>query len=217
MTARLSLTENAYFYTTWMMAGIFLIIAPAVSQSLFAEGAHSPHELLMKARSALGFIGAILAPCVVGVFAVGGILLSALGPAYAHHGIGLLRIVLLASIPDAIINVYVAVLRVRGRLVAAAGLSVVMGIGTVALSWVLLPVLGIDAVGWAFLAMQLCGCAFAILDLLRSSTLARAAASPGLGGTVGSASSRPRTVFFIFVFFFFFVLLFIFIFFYFFF
>jgi len=179
VTARLSLTENAYFYTTWMMAGIFLIIAPAVSQSLFAEGAHSPHELLVKARSALGFIGAILVPCVAGVFALGGILLSVLGPAYEHHGIGLLRIVLLASIPDAVINVYVAVLRVRGRLVVAAGLSVSMGVGIVALSWVLLPMLGIDAVGWAFLAVQLCGCIFALLDLRRSSTLARKAASPG--------------------------------------
>ena len=78
---------------------------------------------------------------------------------------------LLSSIPDAVVNVYIAVLRVRNRLVAAAGLSVFMGIGIVVLSWALLPVLGINAVGWAFLAMQLCGCAFVVLDLLRSARL----------------------------------------------
>lgn len=179
VTARLSSSSNAYFYTTWMTAGIFLIISPAVSQSLFAEGAHSPHELVVKARSALGIIGALLAPCVVGVFVMGGTILSAFGPAYEHHAIGMLRIVLLASIPDAVSNVYVAVLRVRGRLGAAAGLNVGMGIGIVALSWALLPVLGINAVGWAFLAMQLCGCVFVGLDLLRSSTTrARVVESP---------------------------------------
>jgi O-antigen/teichoic acid export membrane protein len=176
VTARLSLTENAYFYTTWMLGGIFLIIAPAVSQSLFAEGVHNPEELHLKARSALGFIALILTPFVVGVFAMGGILLSAFGSAYEHHAIGLLRIVLLASIPDAIMNVYISVLRVQGRLITAAGLSLGIGLGIVALSWTLLPVLGINAVGWAFLAMQTCGCIFMVLDLLRSSSLARAAA-----------------------------------------
>ena len=176
VTARLSLTENAYFYTTWMLGGIFLIIAPAVSQSLFAEGVHNPHELHTKARLAMGFIAAMLAPFVVAVFAMGGILLSAFGSAYEHHAIGLLRIVLLASIPDAIMNVYISVLRVRGRLTVAAGLSLCIGIGIVALSWVLLPMLGINAVGWAFLAMQMCGCVFMVVDLLRSSTLARTAA-----------------------------------------
>lgn len=179
VTARLSSSDNAYFYTTWMMAGIFLIISPAVSSSLFAEGAHSPHELRAKARAALGILIAMLAPCVLVVFVMGGLMLSAFGPAYEYHATGLLRIVLLASIPDAVTNVYVAVLRVRGRLGVAAGLNLGMGIGTVALSWVLLPVLGINAVGWAFLAMQIGGCAFVALDLLRSSTPARATESAG--------------------------------------
>jgi O-antigen/teichoic acid export membrane protein len=164
VTARLSSSDNAYFYTTWMMAGIFLIISPAVSQSLFAEGAHNPHELLVKARTALTAICAILVPGVVAIYVLGGILLSAFGPAYHHHAIGLLRIVLLAAFPDAITNVYVAVLRVRGRLAAAAGLNLGMGLGIVVLSWALLPALGISAVGWSFLAMQLCGCAFVALD-----------------------------------------------------
>ena len=174
VTARLSSSENAYFYTTWMMAGIFLIIAPAVSQSLFAEGVHNPHELHVKVRSALTFIGTILVPGVVAIFAVGGVMLSAFGATYEHHAVGLLRIVLVASIPDAINNVYVAVLRVRGRLLAAAGLNLGMGIGIVTMSWILLPILGINAVGWSFLAMQLCGCAFVLLDSLRSSMLSRA-------------------------------------------
>jgi O-antigen/teichoic acid export membrane protein len=168
VTARLSPSDNAYFYTTWMMAGIFLITAPAVSQSLFAEGVHNPHELAVKARSALGIIGAILVPGIVAIFVLGGPLLSAFGPAYEQHASTLLRIVLLASIPDAITQVYVAVLRVEQRLRTAAALNLGMGIGTVVLSWLLLPALGIDAVGWCFLVMQLCGCAFVLIDVRRA-------------------------------------------------
>jgi hypothetical protein len=80
--------------------------------------------------------------------------------------------VLLAVFADAVTQVYVSVLRVRGRLVVAAALNLGMAVGTVALSWFLLPVLGINAVGWAFLAMQLGGCAFVVLDLHRQPALA---------------------------------------------
>jgi O-antigen/teichoic acid export membrane protein len=170
VTARLSSTENAYFYTTFMMAGVFMIISPAVSQSLFAEGAHSPLEIFNKARSALGLICLLLAPCILGVFLAGGTLLSVFGPAYEQHAMELLRLVIIASIPDAVTNVYVAVLRVQGRLVAAAILNMAMGIGIVGLSWVFLPRLGISAVGWAFLEMQLCGCVFVVSDILRMSS-----------------------------------------------
>jgi O-antigen/teichoic acid export membrane protein len=165
VTARLSATDNAYFYTTWMMSGIFLIIAPAVSQSLFAEGAHSPHDVLVKARRALTIIAVLIAPCILVILVMGGVLLSAFGPAYEHHSLGLLHVVVLAAIPDVITNIYVAVLRVQGRLRTAAGLNLGMGVGILALSWLFLPMLGISAVGWAWLAMQLSGCAFVVFDL----------------------------------------------------
>ena len=90
-----------------MLAGLFLIVSPALSQSLFAEGRTGPTRWNAMARSAIRIIGAILLPGLVVILAVGGTLLSAFGPAYAHHGVGLLRIAVLASIPDAVTNVYV--------------------------------------------------------------------------------------------------------------
>jgi hypothetical protein len=64
------------------------------------------------------------------------------------------------------------VLRVRGRLARAAGLNLAMAIGTVVLSWALLPALGISAVGWAFLATRLSGCLTVILMSLRRAPVA---------------------------------------------
>ncbi len=170
VTARLTASDNAYFYTTWMTAGIFLIISPALGQSLFAEGAHDSESLNHGARTALGTIGAILVPSIVVLLIAGGWLLSIFGPAYERHGLTLLRIVLFASIPDAITNVYVSVLRVRGRLAVAASLNLIMGLGILGLSWSLLPILGISAVGWAFLGMQTAGVAFVAFDIRRQAT-----------------------------------------------
>jgi O-antigen/teichoic acid export membrane protein len=167
VTARLSVRDNAYFYTTWMLAGLFLVIAPAFSQSLFAEGMHRPEELGALARSAFKTIGAILVPGLVTILVLGGTLLSTFGHAYTDHAVGLLRLAVLASIPDAVTNVYVAVLRVEARLTAAASLNLSIGIGTLVISWFLLPLIGISAVGWAFLAMQLCGCVYVAIDWRR--------------------------------------------------
>ena len=167
VTVRLSARDNAYFYTTWMMAGLFLVIAPSFSESLFAEGMHRPEEIGALARSQFKIIGAILVPGLVTVLALGGTLLSAFGHAYSDHAVGLLRLAVLASVPDAVTNVYVAVLRVEARLTTAASLNLGIGIGTLVISWFLLPLIGISAVGCAFLAMQLCGCVYVVIDWRR--------------------------------------------------
>jgi O-antigen/teichoic acid export membrane protein len=142
-------------------------MAPAFSNSLFAEGIHRPEEVGALARSAFKIMGAILVPGLVTILVLGGTLLSAFGHAYSEHAAGLLRLAVFASIPDAVVHVYVGVLRAQARLAAAASLLLGIGIGTVLISWFLLPMIGISAVGWAFLAMQLCGCVFVVLDRRR--------------------------------------------------
>ena len=162
VTDRLSTADNAYYFTTWTMAGVVLIVAPAVSMSLFAEGVHRPDEIGALARSAFRIIGAILVPALVAMLIVGGTLLGNFGPAYADHAGGLLRIFALTSVPGAVNSVYGGILQAQGRLIAVASLSVGIHFGTLIVSWFLLPMLGINAVGWSLLAMQLCGCVFVV-------------------------------------------------------
>jgi len=164
VTVRLSARDNGYFYTTWMVVALFLVIAPAFSNNLFAEGMHRPDEIGALARKALKIVGAILVPGLVTILVFGGTLLSVFGHAYTEHAVGLLRLAVLASIPDAVVCVYVGVLRVEARLAAAASLMLGIGIGTAVISWFLLPVMGISGVGCAFLAMQLLGCVYVVLD-----------------------------------------------------
>jgi O-antigen/teichoic acid export membrane protein len=157
VTARLSATENAYFYLTWRLAGIFFMVSPSVAASVAAEGSHARPDLLRTARSGTLIIAALLGPAML-LFLVGGrFIMAAFGPSYARHGLALLVILTLSAVPDAITNVYVAVLRVQQHLRQAALLNMGMGSLTLALAWVLLPVLGIAAAGWAWLAAQSLG------------------------------------------------------------
>ncbi len=78
-----------------------------------------------------------------------------------------MHLIVLSAVPDAITNIYVVTLRVRHRLARAARLNLGMGLGSIAILRVLLPSLGIIAVGWAWLGMQIARCAYVVLDPLR--------------------------------------------------
>lgn len=167
VAVRLSARQTAYFYTTWMMCGVLLVISPSVARSLFAEGANSPTQLRRAARSAGVILGSILLPAMVVFLLAGQLLLSAFGPEYPTHSIDLLQLIVFSAIPDAITNVYVSVLRVENRLQTAMVINVGMGVGTLLLSWLLLPSLGIAAVGLSWLIMQSAGSLFVLVDTIR--------------------------------------------------
>jgi O-antigen/teichoic acid export membrane protein len=157
VTARLSATDNAYFYITWRLAGLFFMVSPSVAASLAAEGSHARPDLWRTARSSILIIAALLGPVML-LFLLGGhAIMAAFGPRYARHGLTLLVILTVSAVPDAITNVYVAVLRVQQRLRHAALLNLGMAALTLALAWVLLPQLGIAGAGLAWLSAQVAG------------------------------------------------------------
>lgn len=151
VSIRLSPADNAYYYTTTSVSSFILMGAAAVSTSLFAEGSHAAESLPQKLRSSVRIIALMLAPEIVICLLAGGYILSVFGASYAQHGLLLLRIDAFSAIPDAITSVYVSVLRVQRRLHIAALLNLSTTVITVALSWVLLPEIGIAGQGVAYL------------------------------------------------------------------
>jgi O-antigen/teichoic acid export membrane protein len=166
VTARLSAAENAYFYTAWMVGSVFFIISPAVSQALFAEGSHAPSSVRDKTKRAAAVVALFLGPCVV-VFLIGGgnLILGSFGLEYRAHASILLELLVLSAIPDAATNLYVSVCRVTGRLREAAALNTSMAVGALIMTWVLLPHVGIVAVGWSWLTMQGLGTLYVVISL----------------------------------------------------
>ena len=176
VTARLSATDNAYFYTTWMVGCLFFMVSAWVAISLFAEGSHSAHELAHRVRTSWRIILALLIPAMVLVVIGGRPILAVFGPSYTQ---GYLLLVVLAgsAIPDAITNVYVSILRVERRILAAGLLNVGMAIATVSAAWLLLPSMGIAGGGVGWLIGESLGSAWVLEDVIRRRRVRRRVAA----------------------------------------
>ena len=181
VTARISARADAFFYLTWLVTGVLLVVSAAVADALFTEGAYQPAELRSRAWFALKLVMAVAIPLMVAFLVGGGLILSVFGPAYAAHALLLLRLLALAAVPDAITNLYVALLRVRSRFLAAGALNLGMGAGTLVASWFLLPVFGITGAGVAWIGMQICGSLYCGVDLLHRRVRATPLAVAGTG------------------------------------
>lgn len=160
--ARLSATDNAYFYITWMLGSVFFIISPAVSAALFVEGAANPQAMPQLVRRCFLMVGGLLLGPTV-VYLVGGqFILGLFGADYVDHGYALLLVLTLSAIPDAITNIAVAVLRASNRMQEALLLNGGMLLACVATTWIVLPATGIVGVGWCWLISQALGAAWVI-------------------------------------------------------
>jgi O-antigen/teichoic acid export membrane protein len=157
VTARLSSAQNAYFYATWMVGGVFFVVSPAVASALFAEGSHERVDLPAKIRTSAKFILCLLAPLSLVYLVCGQFVLGLFGERYASEGWPVLLLLLASALPDAVTNIYVSVMRVYGRLARAGALNAAIAATTVVLAWVLLPDLGIKAAALAWLVAQMLG------------------------------------------------------------
>ncbi|OYD68852.1 lipopolysaccharide biosynthesis protein [Rhodococcus sp. OK302] len=163
VVARLSETDGAYFYATWMVGAVFFMISPCVAMSLFAETAADPESIPVLVRRCIRIIASLLGPLIVLYLVAGGLVLELFGESYSENGRVLLIMLTLSAIPDAVTNIAVAVLRAVGNLQTAVILNVTMLLSCLGLSWVLLPSLGIVAVGISWTVSQSGGALWAAI------------------------------------------------------
>jgi O-antigen/teichoic acid export membrane protein len=170
VVARVSAAANAYFYATWMIGAVFFMISPAVSTALFAASTGDPGAIMSAARRSAAIIAALLVVPMTVFLLGGGVLLSLFGPAYPHEGRLLLVLLTLSAVPDAVTNIAVAVLRATHRLRGALWLNTSMLVASLVLSWLLLPLLGIVAVGVSWIAAQTAGALWVLVSWRRITT-----------------------------------------------
>ena len=162
----------AYFYVPWTLSMGLALVAAHMSTSLAVETALAEDELRAHTRNALTAIMGIVVPAAVAVAVFAPQVLSLFGRDYERHGVGLLRLLMLATIPGAAACVALSIARLHhnGRLVGVAqtaGAAITIG-G----SALLLPGMGLLAPGIAMLIGQL------VVAAILARTLARALAGP---------------------------------------
>ncbi len=175
VSARLGTTENAYFYTTFMLASGLFFIAPAIANALFAEGTHRPGEVGGEVRRAARHIAMLSGPAALLLILAGPLILAAFGTAYAEAGSTLLLILVGSALFDAGFQLCMAYLRIRGRLREAAIATWATLALTVSATWVLLAPLGLEGAGVGWAAGKLTGLcvALALLARRRSRAISR--------------------------------------------
>lgn len=175
VSARLGPAQNAYFYTTFMVAGALFFIAPAIGNALFAEGRHEPENLGRDVRRAVRQVLMLAGPPALVLLLAGPLILGFFGSAYAAEGEALLRILILAAAFDAVYQLALAVLRVEGLLQEAAVATwTMLGVAVLA-TWFLLPPLGVEGAGVGWAGSKAVGC------LLTAYFIVRGARGPGRG------------------------------------
>ncbi len=141
---------NAYFYMSWAMAGLLFAIPLATSLSLFAEGSHQEEFLGRDVRRSLKLIIVLLLPTIAAMTVMGDKLLLVFGRNYSLEGAKLLWVLAPSALPLSLNVVYLGIARVRKRLKDIILIAAAVGLGTLVLSYLLIPYLGILApgVGW---------------------------------------------------------------------
>jgi hypothetical protein len=99
----------------------------------------------------------MLAPAMVIMIVGGRVILGLFGAAYAAAGYGLLVLLAISALPDAVSNVAVAISRVTHRLAYSTALNLGILVVTLAGAWILMPRMGIAGVGVAWLGAQTLG------------------------------------------------------------
>ena len=158
---RLGSSEAAYFTVPWLIAGGITMLLWNVAGAFIVEftGAHGGSEQLLRRSLALwgGVVVGALVVCTLGAHP----LLQFVGARYADAGAPLLRLIGLSAPFAAVVAFYSTLLWLEQRVWLLAGYLAASGAVQLTLTLVLLPHLGLTAVGWANLATQAAAAAIA--------------------------------------------------------
>jgi O-antigen/teichoic acid export membrane protein len=170
VAATLSADDNAYFYMAWVLGATVDVLAVNMAMSLTVEGAFDTDGLAVATRSALRRMALILLPIIAVIFFGAHAGLSVFGPGYAEHGAPLLRLLALAALPKALIEVFIGVLRVQRRTRLIALLQAVRFAGVLALVLILTDGSDIAGPGYAVLSVTIAVAVAVLPALLRAAS-----------------------------------------------
>jgi O-antigen/teichoic acid export membrane protein len=173
--------DAAYFFIPWMICLSLQLVALNVTTSLTVEAALDMPRLRRLSRQALAHSMRLVAPLAALTALVAPLALLVFGQEYADSGTDLLRLLALGAIPNVVVALAIGVARIEHR---GGFVVVVQGIQfaiVISLSALLIPDVGVVAVGWVWTGSQF------LLALAMLATILRPLVLPE------RLAGRPRT------------------------
>ncbi len=145
---------TAYFYLSWTIINSLYNFSADMGASLIVEGSRDPAKLGIYSQRMVFQTAKIVTPLVVVLLVGAPWILAIFGGDYAAEGAMLLRILALSTIPNIITALYIATARVQRRVTAVVVVLATLCVLVLGLSFVLLKMVGVVGVGWAWLISQ---------------------------------------------------------------
>jgi O-antigen/teichoic acid export membrane protein len=167
VTNQVSASQAAYFYVPWLICISLQLVAINVITSLTVEAALDMQQLRQLTRRTLAHSMRLVAPLAALTALVAPLALLIFGQAYADAGSSLLRLLALGTIPNVFVALGIGVARIEHKgqwVVAVQGVQFAILLGGSAL---LLPSMGIEAVGLIWAGSQFLLAAVLLATILR--------------------------------------------------
>jgi O-antigen/teichoic acid export membrane protein len=145
---------SAYVYLGSTIAYTLRLLSMNVGMAFVTEAAQNPSQLAEHARHALQHAVRLVGALACFVVIAAPLLLRVFGADYAANATHMLQLSAMAAVPYAIVVVFLSIARVQRRMGAVVLTAGVHAIGVVGLTAVLLPPIGITAVGIAWLTTE---------------------------------------------------------------
>ena len=127
VSATVSVTATAYYYTAALIIGFFAYGATAMTYALYAIAARDPANLRRPLQFSFRLSLAVIAVANVVLLAGADVILGVFGPEYASNAAGVLRIFSVLLFALVVKDHYIAIHRVRGTVLKGAKVCLVGG------------------------------------------------------------------------------------------
>ncbi|MGI9595238.1 MAG: lipopolysaccharide biosynthesis protein, partial [Acidimicrobiales bacterium] len=159
--AQLDTTEAGYFQASWLIAFTIFALSSNAAYALLAETSYEQAKLHENSIHA-GVLSLVLTAPIIAIGVIGApLLLRIYGTDYAENSATVLRILLIAAVPNIVHQIFIGRLRSQGRMGAVVFFETLLSALVVTLAWFLLPRYGIDGVGYAWLVGLMAMAAYA--------------------------------------------------------
>lgn len=148
---QLGASQAAYFYTSWLIMVIVNTGPAALGAALLAEGARQGRASSQLLKRAYTYALLYMVPAVLVVLVAGRWLTPLFGSAYAEGSSELLPYLALAGLPFAIVQISFMELRLEKEMMGLTAAAILLSAVTLVGSYVLLPALGLMAIGVVWL------------------------------------------------------------------
>jgi O-antigen/teichoic acid export membrane protein len=151
---QLGATSNAHFYVAFSIAGLLFSVPTMAATSLFAEGSSDEKALGQHVGRSLKLAFIILVPAIIIVLLFASYLLLPFGANYSQEAANLLRILAVSALPLTVNITYLGTKQVEMKVRTMIIISCFTTILTIGLGFILIPRMGINGGGVAWVTGQ---------------------------------------------------------------